>query len=229
MSGYFNGSNKEKIYLKSNIQIENLDLDKVFYKFDNFGQDYLVSNNLHGKLSGKVDAFVRMHTDLTPNLKETEAHIEGSVKEGSLVNFWAFQAMSAFFSDKDLNNVRFAEMTNVFDYKNGTLTFPKMEIATTVGYIFIEGKQDVASDMAYDYDVQVPLKIIKDATWDYLFKRKRERKRNKEDRADDEVVDEIISSKEQNFKRFVTVNIKGTPAEYKIKLGKSKERRRGKS
>ncbi len=228
MDGYFNGEKKDKIYLKSNIKVANLDLDKVLYKFDNFGQDYLVSNNLHGKLSGTVKANVRMHTDLTPNLKETEAHIEGTVKEGSLVNFWAFQAMSAFFSDKDLNNVRFAEMTNVFDYKNGALTFPKMEIATTVGYIFIEGKQDVASDMAYDYDVQVPLKIIKDATWDYLFKRKRERKRNKEDRADDEVVEEIISSKEQNHKRFVTINIKGTPAEYKIKLGKSKERRRKK-
>ena len=221
VAGYFNGSNKNKIYLKGKIKVADLDFDRLFYKLDNFGQDYLVSNNLHGKLSGTIDANVRMHTDFTPDLQETQAHIEGTIREGSIHQFAPFRAMSDFFADKDLDNIRFAEMTNTFDYQNGIISFPKMEIATSVGYIFIQGKQSL--DTSMDYEVQVPLKIIKQATWDYLFKRKKSAQAGQTGLDGDEVVEDIISSREKGYKKLVNIRINGKPDNYTIKLVKSRE------
>ncbi|NJL14769.1 MAG: hypothetical protein HC913_18390 [Microscillaceae bacterium] len=125
IKGYFNGSNPKKIYFSSTIDTKNIDIDQIFYKFDNFGQDYLLKDNIHGRLTAKVSSKVRLHTDLVADLKETEAHIEATIRDGSLVNFAPFQMISNYVGDKDLNFVRFAEISNTFDIKMAQLRFPE--------------------------------------------------------------------------------------------------------
>ncbi len=120
LKGYFNGSDSTHIYFDSNLKIDDADLDKLFFKFDNFGQDYLLQENIHGRISGTVKSKVRLHPDLVPYLGETEAHAEVTIVNGSLVNFPPFKILYEYMGDKDLENVRFGELTNVFDIKDGT-------------------------------------------------------------------------------------------------------------
>jgi hypothetical protein len=216
LKGYFNGENKNKIYLSGDLDLKNLDLDRIFIKFDNFGQDYLVNKNLHGNLTAKIKSKVLLHTDLTPNLQDTEAHIEGTVKNGRIVNFAPFKMMSSFFADKDMNDIRFGELTNVFDFKNGKISFPRMEISTNIGFIYVAGSQSLDQNM--DYVVEVPVKLIRQAAWSYFFKRRRNEANVKVD-ADTE---EIINSENSNFKNFISINLSGTPENYKVRLGKGK-------
>ncbi len=219
LKGYFNGSNPQKIYFSSDIKAENIDLDKLFYKFDNFGQDYLVSENLHGKLSGTVRSKVHMHPDLVVDLGDTEAHVEAKVLNGRLTNFAPFKLMDKFMGSKDLDDVRFGELNNVLDVKNGHLHIPKMEISSTLGYLFISGNQNFDKDLKMNYEVEVPMFIIKEALWGYLFgKRKKENKAATEEVADAE----IISSEERKSKKGVTVQVFGIPDNIDFKLGKKK-------
>jgi len=46
LSGYFNGSDPKHIYMQPDLVMNNVDLDKLLFKFENFGQDHLVSENL---------------------------------------------------------------------------------------------------------------------------------------------------------------------------------------
>ena len=87
IKGYFNGSDPEHIYFSPDMEVEHVDLDKLMMKFDNFGQEYLVSENLHGKLSGHITGKLRMHKDLMPIVNESEIHLDLSVTEGRLDNF----------------------------------------------------------------------------------------------------------------------------------------------
>ena len=65
IGGYFNGSNRDKIYFSPNMQLEGIDLDKLLFKFENFGQDYIVSENLHGKITSSINSGkIHMHPDL---------------------------------------------------------------------------------------------------------------------------------------------------------------------
>ncbi len=219
IKGYFNGSDPKKIYFSSTIDTKDIDIDQIFYKFDNFGQDYLLKDNIHGRLTAKVTSKVRLHTDLVADLKETEAHIEASIKDGSLVNFAPFQMMSSYVGDKDLSNVRFAEISNTFDVKNGTITIPRMEIATTLGYMFISGKKTL--DLQMDYIIEVPFKVIKQATWNMLFKKKKNK--NQEEQ---EIEEEIMRARKDGRELFVKINITGTPDNYEIRMGKGKRNRR---
>jgi hypothetical protein len=215
MNGYLNGSNPTKIYFKSTTDFKDLNVDKLFIKFDNFGQDFLVNKNLHGSLSGRVTSLFHVHPDLTPILNEGEAHLDIAITEGSLVNFAPLQAMSGFFKDKNLNNVRFDTMRNKLDLVNGTLNIPAMTINSSLGFIEMEGKQSL--DLKMDYLIRVPLQLVTQVGFQALFAGKR-----KEEVDPDQ--ENAIQYRDQNKRvRFLNVRVSGTPDDYTFALGKRKK------
>ena len=40
--------------MQPDLVMNNVDLDKLLFKFENFGQDHLVSENLQGKLTSRI-------------------------------------------------------------------------------------------------------------------------------------------------------------------------------
>lgn len=213
MHGYFNGSDRNKIYMSPVMKVEGIDLDKLLFKFENFGQDHLVSENLHGKLSGKISGKVHLHADLVPILDDSELHLDVSVLNGRLERYAALDAMSDFFKDKNLNRVRFDTLQNRFDLVNGVLTVPAMTINSTLGFIEISGKQDLNMNM--EYFVRVPWKLVTQAAAQKLF--------GKEQAADSLREDEIQYRDETKRQRFINIKLSGTPEAYKVSLGKDKD------
>jgi hypothetical protein len=211
MKGYFNGSDRNKIYLNPIMTVENIDLDKLLFKFENFGQDHLVSENLHGKLSGKITGKVRMHADLIPIIDDSELHLDVKVIQGRLEQYSALDAMSDFFKDKNLDRVRFDTLSNTLDFNKGILSIPSMNINSTLGFIEISGKQDMNLNM--EYYVRVPWKLVTQVAAQKLFGSKE---------VDPDKEDEIQYRDDSRKQRFVNIKITGTPDDYKISLAKDK-------
>lgn len=221
INGYFNGSDPTHIYFASDLKIEDADLDKLFFKFDNFGQDFLLQENIHGRISGTVKSKVRMHPDLVPYLGETEAHAEVSIKNGSLVNFPPFELFSDYMGDKDLKNVRFGELTNVFDIKDGRVDIPRMEISSSLGYMFISGTQNFAENLNMNYVVEVPFKLVRQAAWQAMFKK--DPKKAQELQAIEEDA-EIQSADPDKNATMISITIFGNPDDFDFKIGKGKKK-----
>jgi hypothetical protein len=212
LKGYFNGSDPKKIYLHPQIQVKNIDLDQLLFKFENFGQDHLVSDNLHGKMSGTVSGKVHVHADLTPIIDDSELSIDVRVVNGSLTNYSAMEALSDYFSDKNLSNIRFDTLNNKLNLKNGKIEIPQMDINSTIGYFEIAGEQSLNLDM--EYYVRIPLKLVTSVGFNKLFNRKADRDMTEPD---------SIQSKE-DFKNspFLNLKVQGNPDNYKISVGKKK-------
>jgi len=211
LKGYFNGSDRNKIYFSPVMNVEDVDLDKLLFKFENFGQDHLISENLHGKLSGRITGKVHMHADLVPIIDDSDIHIDMQVVQGRLEHYSALDAMSDFFKDKNLDRVRFDTLKNQLDLNKGILSVPAMTINSTLGFIEISGKQDI--DMNMEYYVRVPLKLVTQVASQKLFGNKNE---------GDNGEDEIQYRDETKRQRFINLKISGTPDMYKISLGKDK-------
>ena len=212
LNGYFNGTDPKKIYLKGDTKFENLNLDQLLLKFDNFGQDFMVSQNLHGQLTGSLTSLIHVHPDLTPILNEGEAHMDVLVVNGSLNNFAPLQAMSSYFKDKNLKKIRFDTLQNTLDLKNGVLSIPSMTINSSLGFIEMEGMQSL--DLKMDYLIRVPLKLVSQVGFRALFGGK-----NKEEVDPDQV--DAIQYRDKNKRiRFLNVRIKGTPDKFDFSLGK---------
>lgn len=214
MDGYFNGSDQEHIYFHSTMKADRLDIDKLMVKFDNFGQDFMINENLHGKVSGMITSKFLVHPDLTPIIEKSEAHMDLTVFQGSLVNFTPLQAMSSYFKDKNLNMVRFDTLQNTFDIRDGMLFIPNMTVNSSLGFIELSGRQGL--DLSMDYFIRVPLGMVTQVGFRSLFGG-----RNKNE-IDPDREDAIVFRDENKKVRFVNIHVKGTPEDYQFSLGKNK-------
>jgi hypothetical protein len=212
MNGYFNASDPKKIYFKNKTDFSNINLDQLLIKFDSFGQDVMVSKNLHGSLSGNVSSLFHVHPDLTPILKEGEAHLDVRITNGSLIDFAPLQAMAGYFKDKNIRLVRFDTLQNKLDLKNGLLQIPAMTINTSLGFIEMEGSQSL--DLNMDYLIRVPWGMVTQVGFQALFGGK------KKNEIDPDQVDAIQYRNKDKRIRFLNVRIKGTPDKFDFSLGK---------
>jgi hypothetical protein len=213
IKGYFNGSDPKHIYFDPDIRITDADLDKLMLKFDNFGQDHLVSENLHGRISVHLTGHLRLHNDMVPIVDQSEIHMDLSVVDGRLEHFAMLDAMSDYFSDKNLKIVSFDTLANHIDITKGLMTIPNMQINSSLGYMQISGQQDM--DMNMDYFMRVPWKMVTETASSKLFGKKR-------DAVPEDQMDAIQYADETKKTRYLNIRVKGNMENYNITLEKSK-------
>jgi hypothetical protein len=212
MSGKLDAQNKEKIFFKPEIAISHLDLDKFMIKFDNFGQDYVVSDNLHGFFNGEISGTIHLHPDLTPKIDDSKLSVKMVLTDGKIENFAPLKVLENYFEDKNLNRVLFDTLRNEISIDKGTITIPKMTINSSLGFMEISGSQKMTTAMDMDYVIAVPWKMIGNIAANKLFKRKR-----KNEESDDEIL-----YKEDNSK-FVYITLIGNLENYEVKLIRKKK------
>lgn len=216
LSGYFNGSDPHLIYFKPQMKFSHVDLDELMVKFENFGQDYLVSDNLHGELSGDLWGKIHMHADMVPIIDDSEIHLDFSVLSGKLENYGPMEYLSEYFADKNVAKILFDTLQNHIDMKNGTLNIPNMKINTSLGFVEMSGKQNM--DYSYEYYLRVPWKMVTKAGASKLFGKK------KGEDVDPDQEDEIVYAEGDKKIRYVNIQIIGDLEDYKIKLKKEKNK-----
>ncbi len=214
MIGYFNGSDPTHIYFSPKLKIRAVNLDEVMYKFDNFGQDVLISENLHGIFSGNISGKILMHTDLTPRLDDSDIQMDILIEKGRFEQFEPMYALAEFLDDKNLAKILFDKLENRLVLKNGTLYLPNMLINSSLGFIELSGKQDLNLQM--EYFLKVPLKLVTQSAMKKLFGKKSEE-------VDPNREDEIIYKDPNKRISYINVKISGTPENYKISLQKNKQ------
>lgn len=234
MKGYFNGSNPDSIYYYGNLVMDKMDIDQIFYKFDNFGQDYILSENIHGILSADVETKVRLYPDLVMDLSKSEIHADVLVENGRLQHFAPMKAMSSFLGNKDLDDIYFGELRNRLDVVNGKLLIPNMHLTSSIGYIYLSGTQGMDLDM--DYQMKIPLSLVKEASWNMLKGTFKPGRKNKAEISDEDLEAEGLIEEEDELKerpkiiegqkgilrKYININVSGNPDDFDIKVGKKK-------
>ena len=209
MKGYLSGKDKKNIYFHPTIEVKNLNLDKVMVKFDNFGQDYLVSENVKGNFSGKITGKIHLHADLVPKLDDSELKIDMQIIGGKLLNFAPMLALNGYFQEEKLANIHFDTLTNSLSLKKGEMEIPKMTINSNLGFLEISGKQQLQSAMEMNYHIGIPWKMISQVGAKKLFSRKTN---------SNESIEEI-QYKQKNSK-FIYLQVKGDLDKLDISLSR---------
>ena len=216
MSGYFNGSNKNKIYFSPSLKLKKVDLDKLLFKFENFGQDHLISENLHGTITTTIKGKVHLHADMVPILDDSEVHMDVSIINGSLINYAPIVDLKDYFVDKNVYKVKFDTLQNHIDFNNGVINIPSMSINSTLGYMEVSGTQDM--DFNMEYYISVPLKLVAATGFKKLFGKKKEE-------VSPEQEDQIEYLDKGKKQAFINLKIVGDAEDYKVSLGKKKKRK----
>ncbi|MDC7998046.1 AsmA family protein [Gilvibacter sediminis] len=214
LSGYFNGSDPDHIYMQPNLVMDNVELDKLLFKFENFGQDYLVSENLKGRLSSTISGNIRVYPDMVADLDQSEIDMEVEVLNGQLKDFDPMLALSDYMGDKNLRNIRFDTLQNSLSVNRGTISIPNMTIESTLGHMELSGTHD--SDQNIDYSLRIPWKTVRKAAWQKIFGSRRDSD------SDPAKEDEIVEVDPKRKTKFLSVQIVGNIEQYEVSLGKKK-------
>jgi hypothetical protein len=170
-SGYiaFKGSLLNKAaYHQANLTVdmENVNVSKVFADFNNFGQDGLTAQSLEGKLTANIDASMNIANDGHVIPATVVSQVNFSLKDGALNNYEPIKKLQKFvFKKRDFDNIRFAELKNRLEISNQQVKINRMEIQSTVMSIFIEGIYNHKGTT--DLSIQVPLSNLKKRDEDY--------------------------------------------------------------
>jgi hypothetical protein len=140
--------------------INNVDIDKMLFSFENFGQDAITEKNIRGKLKADVNFLGSMNNNQEIVPGSMDGNIEFSLKNGELINFEPVENISKkVFRNRNFSDIRFAELKDRFDIKGSAIKINRMEIESTVITLFVEGIYDTKKGT--DMSIQVPLSNLK--------------------------------------------------------------------
>lgn len=150
---------EKAVEINTDSKIRSMNIDSLFYAFDNFSQDFITHKNLKGKISTDISLILQLdnHLDILPSSVICDADV--SIQNGELNNFETMKRIARFLETDDLNNIRFSEIKNHFLIFNETIQIPDMTIVSTAGKISFSGTHSF--DGKIEYHVAYPIANLK--------------------------------------------------------------------
>lgn len=137
-SGVINGRYGNRAQIITTSKFKDVDITKMFYQFNEFGQQSLMSKNVKGKADALVQFSTSLRNDYTINPESVEAIADIVIRNGELNDYEPLQALSRFLDADELSNVRFATLSNRIEIIDKKIYIPKMEIKSSamdlIGY-----------------------------------------------------------------------------------------------
>lgn len=151
--------------------LSNMNVQKLFYAFNNFGMKGLTSNNLRGilNMNGNVRLGIDSKGDVVKNSMLGNLHF--SLKKGALINYKPIaDIQKTVFKNRNLENVEFAELKDSLELKKDEIYIHRMEIESSALTAFVEGIYSFGDNT--NISIQVPLNNLKKRDDDYEVKNK---------------------------------------------------------
>lgn len=161
------------LLLSASLDEQQLDLKQLFEGFDNFQQSVLRSENLEGKLSGRITLQLPFYGKRI-DINDLQAQATIAISDGALFNVQPLAHLSKFIALDELMNLRFATLYNTISLRNGRISIPSMQINSSALGLTAAGEHHFNG--RYLYRVKVGL-------GDILFNRLRARRRSVEENA----------------------------------------------
>jgi hypothetical protein len=150
------------------VSLQNVDVKKLFYSFDNFGQDGIASENIQGMLNALTNiglAFDANGNVIPGTIKGT---VDFSLRNGALVNYEPIMDIKkSVFKKADMSNVTFAELKDKLEINGFHVKINKMEIQSSAIGMFVDGLYDIKKADT-KINIQVPLKGLKKRDSTYI-------------------------------------------------------------
>jgi hypothetical protein len=167
-NGFFVQNKNKSLIARGSFNIADIDVNKTFITFHNFGQDFIKAENLKGSLSGSLALLLPMDSLLNPLVNSVTAEGKYLLTNGALIDFDPVKHLSTYIELSELENINFEQLENDFFIKNSIVYVPQMDIKSSAADLSVNGKHGF--DNNYEYHVKILLSE--------LLSRKRKKNKN---------------------------------------------------
>ena len=202
--------NQERnIELKLNSKLENIDINKLFYSFNNFGQKFIVDENLNGNLNGTIKFSGTWDKKLNIIPEKIFSKCDININKGELVDFEPMQSLSRFADVEELKYVQFSELHNTIYIKDKKVIIPDMQIISSAFNLGISGEHTFNNEI--DYHLNLLLSEVLSSRF---------KKRKKKDGEFTNIEDDELG------RTTLFIAITGTVDDYKLSYDRKKARKK---
>jgi len=154
MSGKAISNNSDQLLLSCKAKLTKVDINRLFYECENFGQDVVMDENIRGLVDANIDfeAIATSTLYIDPNLVYSKADL--TINQGQLLRFEPLEALSKFISLDELMNVKFSQLKNTIEIRNSKIIIPQMDIASSAITISASGIH------SFDNIIEYHLKLL---------------------------------------------------------------------
>ena len=167
LNGIVDAKNPKAIEVVSSFKLNGIDVDSIFYVFENFHQDFIEAKHLKGKTYADVALEMTLNEKLKLVSETLIADISATLKNGELNNFEPLQGLKKYLDDETLARLRFADLKNDIHIENSIIYIPQMEIRSNATTFQLSGTHTF--DQIIDYRVIAPLRNKKKIDPDEAF------------------------------------------------------------
>lgn len=153
--GFIAGNSNRSVISRGNFSVSNINVNEAFRSFNNFGQQFIVAENLSGSLSGSISLLMPMDSMLIPKVKSVTADGKYTLVNGALINFEPVKQLSSFIELSELENIHFEKIENDFFIRNNVLFLPQMDVRSSAADLTVNGQHSF--DNNYEYHVRMLL------------------------------------------------------------------------
>lgn len=156
LSGIVDAKNNKAIDVVSSLRLNGLQVDSVFYVFENFRQSFIQDKHLKGRATADVNLEMTLNQHLRLFTETLIADIGISIAKGELNNFEPLKKLERYLGDEGLDKLRFSELKNDIHIKDKQIYLPQMEVGSNITDIRISGTHTF--DQRIDYRLVTPLR-----------------------------------------------------------------------
>ena len=162
----FADNSKGRIDVVMQSSFNNININKLFTSFNNFGQSTLVDKNIKGVATATVDFTGTWSNKLEVNEKSLKANCDLNIERGELHDFKPLESLSNYVSLDELKHIKFSTLQSKIEIKNRIITIPQTSIKNSALNINFWGMQ------TFDYDIDYHIQLLLS---EYLNKKRKNR------------------------------------------------------
>lgn len=162
-------SENNRVTMTSSAQVDEIDMNQLFYEFENFGQEYFVQENIKGKATITIQFASLWDSHLTLNKDLLYVLADLSIKKGELIDYKPLLAMSKYIEVDELKHIKFNNLTTQIEIKNQLITIPKTFIRSSALDVDVAGTHSFDNEIDYQFRV-----LMSDVIWRKAKSKKKE-------------------------------------------------------
>jgi hypothetical protein len=136
-------------------KLHNINVNKMFNQFNNFGQATLLEKNINGILNSEIEFSGSWNNALEPDLNSIKSNINLTIDRGELIDFKPLQSLSKFVDVQELQKIKFSKLQSLIEIKDKTIFLPNTSIKNSVLNLNFYGSHTFNNEINYHIELLI--------------------------------------------------------------------------
>lgn len=141
------------IKVSGHADMNNLNIQKLFYQLNNFSQNTIQDKNIKGFVTSSTDFSCIWDKKLNLDLNSIAASTNLTIERGELIGLKTLESLGKYIDVNELMHIKFSNLQSNIDIKNKIISIPKTSIKSSAINLELWGKHTFNNDI--DYHIQL--------------------------------------------------------------------------